>query len=409
MSEVWSQLLITVVHGTWPRGLFPKITRFKQWARGLMRRKRLGAPLFWFEEGSPFLDRLSTELADIPHKTRSLRWTGANSIFVRDKTGHILAEHLSAEHAEYPQATQLIIAHSHGGNIALRALHLLRQPDSSRLHEADEADEANPILVTLATPFIEVQHADFGEQPTLVRVAVALALWTPSWVLTKALFPMDEIGKPLLISGAVTLIFFGFVWWYCFSKRATRRRHNHVEALASATRLGKIVSAQAQRLLIIRAVDDEASLLLGFSTIVNFVITRVIKYIRWIIFGPVSAILLSVFILRYFKLSVEQEDMPQQRDWYEAAIQVVCSSLILFLFGLLSVARTAHGRELAKSPLECQVNTQSTPDAHGLSEIVTLVRRTHSKSLRHGIYDHEDCPKAISDWVRLQLYALPTR
>jgi len=112
---------------------------------------------------------------------------------------------------------------------------------------------------------------------------------------------------------------------------------------------------------------------------------------------------------KVLKLSFEQGDMLKLQEWYEDAIQVVCSALILFLFGLLTVARTAHGRELATSPLECQINTQSTPDAKGLSEIVTLVRRTHAKSLRHGIYDHEDCPKAISDWVRSQLYALPAR
>ncbi len=406
MSEVRPQLLITVVHGTRPRGLLPEIVRFKQWVRGLMRRKRLVPPPFWFEKGSPFLDRLSTELGDIPHKITSLVWSGANSIFVRDKTAHVLVEQLSAEHAEHPQAAQLIIAHSHGGNIALRALRLLHPPDGSRLREADGA---NPLVVTLATPFIEVQHADFGDEPGLVRAALILALWIPSWVLTKALFPVNEFGKPLLISGAVTLVFAGFIWWYGFSKRAARRRQNHVEALRTATRLGKIVSAHAQRSLIIRAVDDEASLLLAFSTIVNFFITRAIRYIRWIIFGPFSAVLLSVFVIRYFKLSVEQADMLEQQEWYEDAIQLVCSALVLFLFGLLSVARTAHGRELAISPLECQINTQSTPDAKGLSEIVTLVRRTHAKSLRHGIYDHEDCAKTISDWVRTQLCALPAR
>ncbi len=406
MSEVRPQLLITVVHGTRPRGLLPEIVRFKQWVRGLMRRKRLVPPPFWFEKGSPFLDRLSTELGDIPHKITSLVWSGANSIFVRDKTAHVLVEQLSAEHAEHPQAAQLIIAHSHGGNIALRALRLLHQPDGSRVLEADGA---NPLVVTLATPFIEVQHADFGDEPGLVRAALILALWIPSWVLTKALFPVNEFGKPLLISGAVTLVFAGFIWWYWFSKRATRRRQNHVEALRTATRLGKIVSAHAQRSLIIRAVDDEASLLLAFSTIVNFFIARAIRYIRWIIFGPFSAVLLSVFVIRYFKLSVEQADMLEQQEWYEDAIQLVCSALVLFLFGLLSVARTAHGRELAISPLECQINTQSTPDAKGLSEIVTLVRRTHAKSLRHGIYDHEDCAKTISDWVRTQLCALPAR
>jgi hypothetical protein len=400
MSELRPQLLITLVHGTWPRGLFPKIARFKQWLRRLMRRKRLGPPPFWFEEGSPFWARLSTELGDIPHKITPLLWSGANSIFVRDKTARVLAEHLSAEHAEHPQATQLVIAHSHGGNIALRALHLLHWPDGSRLCEADGA---NPLVVTLATPFIEVQHADFGDEASLVRAAVAVALWTPAWVLTKALFPMNEFGKPLLISGAVSLVIAGSIWWYWFSKRAARRRQKHVEALRIATRLGEIVPAQSQRLLIIRAVDDEASLGLVFGTIINYVITRAIRYIRWIIFGPFSALLLSVLLLHYFKVKFEQE------EWYEDTLNIGCSALILILFGLVSVARTAHGRELGVSPMEMQINTQSAPDAKDLSRIVTLVRRTYVKSLRHSIYDHEDCAKTISDWVRSQLCALPAR
>jgi len=404
MSEVGHQLLVTLVHGTWARGFFPKIAPFKQWVRRLMRRKRLGPPPFWFEEGSPFLARLSTELGDIPHKITPLLWSGANSIFVRDKTAHVLADHLSAEHAENPAATQLVIAHSHGGNIALRALHLLHQPDGSRLCEADGP---NPLVVTLATPFIEVRHADFGNAPSMVRAAVALALSIPIWVVTKALFPVNELGKPLLISGAVYLVFVGFISWYLFSKRADRRRHNNVEALRTATRLGEIVSAQAQRLLIIRAIDDEASLVLAFSTIVNSFITRAIRYIRWVIFGPISAILLSLIVIWYFKLSFEEKDMLKRQEWYEDAIQVVCCALILFLFALLSVARSAHGRELARSPMECQINTQSTPDAKGLSEISTLASQTHVKSLRHGIYDHEDCAKTISDWARSQLCALP--
>lgn len=407
MSEVRPQLFITLVHGTWPRGFFPRLFRFKQWVRGLMgRRQPWEPPPFWFEEGSPFLTRLSTELHDIPHKITRLLWTGENSIRIRDETAQVLAKRLSAKHAEHPQATQLIIAHSHGGNIALRALHLLHQPDGSRLCEADGPP---PLVVTLATPFIEAHHADFGDEPSWVRAAVFIALWTPPWVLAKSLFPMDEFGKPLLIAGAVTLVFGGFSWWYGLSKRATRRRQNHVEVLRTATRLGEILSAQAQRLLIIRAIDDEASLGLAFGTIVNSFITRAIRYIRWIIFGPISAILLSVFVIRYFKLSFEDVDMLKKQDWYEGAIQVACSALILFLFGLLSVARSAHGRELARSPMECQINTQSAPDAKGLSEIITLVRHTYVKELRHGIYDHEDCAKAISVWVRSRLCALPPR
>jgi hypothetical protein len=73
MSEVRHQLLITLVHGTWGRGFFPKIAKFKQSVRRLMRRKRLAPPPpFWFEEGSPFRARLGTELGDIPHKIMPL-------------------------------------------------------------------------------------------------------------------------------------------------------------------------------------------------------------------------------------------------------------------------------------------------------------------------------------------------
>jgi Integrase core domain len=56
--------------------------------------------------------------------------------------------------------------------------------------------------------------------------------------------------------------------------------------------LGEIVSAQAQRLLIIRAIDDEASLALALGTISNYVITRAIKYILWIALVPVRDTLL---------------------------------------------------------------------------------------------------------------------
>ena len=156
-SEVQRQLLITLVHGTWGRGFFPRLQRPN-------RRP------FWFEDGSPFLARLSTELHDIPHKITPLLWSGANSIFVRDKTAHALAEHLATEHAEHPQATQLVIAHSHGGNIALRSLHHLQK------RALCEADSPNPFIVTLATPFIEVQEANLGHWPTHLRNALFYAI-----------------------------------------------------------------------------------------------------------------------------------------------------------------------------------------------------------------------------------------
>lgn len=387
MSEVRHQLLITLVHGTWGRGFFP-------------RRQRQNRLPLWFEEGSPFLARLSDELGDIPHKITPLLWSGANSIFVRDKTAHLLAEHLSAEHAQRPQATQLVIAHSHGGNIALRALYLLRTRDAS---QPCGAEVPPPLVVTLATPFIEVHKADFGRRPQYVRWAVLSAVWLPLWTLLK--------DKTLFMWIFVILasLFLGFLWWYWTSHRAPARE-NKVEVLSDGTRLGELVLTKSQRLLIIRAIDDEASLLLSVGTISNYLTARAIRYVFYIATYLPIGILFVLFIPALIRTLLGWKVgwiwIASTTEWVRDVIISVCSALIFILIGLLMAARSVHGRELAVSPMECQINTQSTPDAIGLSRVTTLVQRTFVKSLRHGIYDHEHCAKVISDWVRSQFIEL---
>ena len=404
MSEVRPQLLITLVHGTWGRGFFP----------GRQSQKRRP---FWFEDGSPFLARLNTALGNIPHKITPLLWSGANSIFVRDKTAHILAEQLANQHAENPQATQVVIAHSHGGNIAVRALHHLRERDVSELHPADAP---NPLVVTLATPFIEVHRADFGSRPFYVRVALMFAVTIPVLILVDLFGVFGVAFLPLVLVG--------WCWWIV---RRAPARQNRLDALKNASRLGELVSAQ--RLLVIRAIDDEASLTLALGAILNYVTARFIVYIFLSHFVP---LLLAITILvttgvvldseaysalSWFKIHVSESEalldalrisLKALYTLLQVSFEVllpILYALTSMLFVILVVARSVHGRELAVSPMECQINTQSTPDAKGLSEIITLVRRNYVKSLRHGIYDHEDCDKAISDWVRSQLCALPAR
>jgi hypothetical protein len=146
---------------------------------------------------------------------------------------------------------------------------------------------------------------------------------------------------------------------------------------------------------VIRAIDDEASLVLALGTILNYATERLIENLFYL-FGVLTVVTLfgcykwwpGVFSMWAYPLSL-------------AGFIV----FTLLLFGALMVSRMVHGRELAISPMECQVNTQSAPDAADLSQIVTLVSRKYVKSLRHGIYEHENCASAISDWVRAQLGA----
>jgi hypothetical protein len=159
-----------------------------------------------------------------------------------------------------------------------------------------------------------------------------------------------------------------------------------------------------QQSLVIRAIDDEASLVLALGAILNYVIARFITYVLWIFF-----VLGVLNILRSFPvIPVYQyfdRPIPKYLFWSSAEIAVTVGffALIFALLGALMVSRSVHGRELAVSPMECQINTQSAPDAVGLSQIVTLVSRSYVKSLRHGIYEHEDCAKTISDWIHSQL------
>jgi hypothetical protein len=138
---------------------------------------------------------------------------------------------------------------------------------------------------------------------------------------------------------------------------------------------------------------------LALGAILNYVTARSITYV------------LLLYLLQALMLIPVALSVPAwvTMALYSGFVAFGILALGIILFVMLMVSRSVHGRELAVSPMECQINTQSTPDGRGLSAIITLVRRTYVKSLRHGIYDHEDCAKAISDWVRSQLCAPPVR
>jgi hypothetical protein len=281
-------------------------------------------------------------------------------------------------------------------DIALRALHHLKQRDASG------ADAANPLIVTLATPFIEVHQADFGERPHLVRLALVAAIVYVLYFLELEVFRLSLV--PSLIFHLVVTLPIGFMGWYWIARRATARQ-NLVEALRDTTRLGEVASTRP--LLVIRAVDDEASLILALGAIVNYIIARSITYILWIlIFFSIIFVVPEIIFIKLHWLSLESENFFERRDWYEHVGRLGVATMIITLLGMLMGARSVHGRELPLSPMECQINTQSTPDTKGLSHIITLVRHTYVKSLRHGIYGHEDCAKTISDWVRFRLHGL---
>jgi hypothetical protein len=117
------EVLVTLVHGT-------RLLRFARRAS-------------WTKASSP----LSQALKQAHFEPRPFRWSGRNSHYARLHAGHELSEQLLDQARQHPGAQQIVIGHSHGGNVALYAVRELQSLDN---HEWVR-------VITLATPFIHVR------------------------------------------------------------------------------------------------------------------------------------------------------------------------------------------------------------------------------------------------------------
>jgi hypothetical protein len=374
--------------------------------RGIIPRKR---PL-WFEEGSSFRTMLTACLGekDICCKINAFTWSGANSIWERDKAASRLAKLLEEAGRTNQGAPQLIIAHSHGGNVALRALSRLA-PNSLKRH----TEQRKPLLVTMATPFIEVFPVHSISQYTVLTRLLILMVFTMGFSVALSYgvqtgWVSSWLG--ILLNGAALV---GFFYLWIRSKIGSFRREQIVHELMDATRLK---SDNAGGLLVLRAIDDEASLTIAFGAILNRtipiiavllvaafaigvnVIGAVIAAGNWRqveeIFGQQSSFLETFFNLAFFisHIILEYTNFPLFVYW-----------LIPGLLILLFAGRFVYGREMVTAPFESQVNSQSTPDGTCISNVITLMPSRVSRGLRHKIYDHESILGVIANWTRAQL------
>lgn len=87
------------------------------------------------------------------------RWSGLNSHDERTTAAEALAKQLTTQMAEVPDGLHFVIAHSHGGTVAMYAARLLSSEHRGRLRG----------LVTLGTPFLRVWSRDVHQ--TLSRLS----------------------------------------------------------------------------------------------------------------------------------------------------------------------------------------------------------------------------------------------
>lgn len=135
--------VITLVHGTWAG------------TRG------------WVATGSFLRRELQERFPDVTF--RAFQWAGTNTHAARTAAGTRLAQFIRDGSAQHPHAQHFIVAHSHGGNVALYAM---QDPAARDLVSG---------IATLGTPFIHVRRRDRGPYieatASLMLVVAALVLF----------------------------------------------------------------------------------------------------------------------------------------------------------------------------------------------------------------------------------------
>jgi len=166
-------------------------------------------------------------------------WSGSNTHTARFDSALSLAAHIKGIAAHDPQSRQVVVCHSHGGNIALYAL---KDP---------AAFEAVDLVVCISTPFIQVQPRSVALWK-LENFQAAILIITLAVAITYAIRHMSVLPLALYYLLRLTLPFVETAIWQRMGTRA----------LEWYDRLALPVTP-AKDLLIIRTTGDEASASLG--------------------------------------------------------------------------------------------------------------------------------------------------
>ena len=426
-----SRCSILLVHGTWGRGIFPKMLDLRPgYFRGTKR---------WFEEGSQFCDGLDAALksASLDWPIRAFLWSGANSVHARDRAARDLSKQLREELKD-PDATAVIIAHSHGGNVALRALQYLDSM-TGRIR-----------VITLATPFLRV----------FARTSLQLSYWVKLFMfgaifitLFVSLLVLDEVVsekvglKPLHfvrkvannddLVFSIIAVLSGVAGFFIMEWLNEVFTNPHaalaIEELAHYDTRG---ATTMSRMLVIRGVDDEASLSLAAGSIGSR-----LSFLTLVAAIPTiyAVVIVFVWLGSFFGLNGESK-----LGLWMGVLMIGVFFGALILFFVPGAFKSFFGREFLVNGMSCDIAVDSVPDTLGQVEAITLrpieaassnprslerpfslrwmlevsllefrgiyfqvlqssmgqARSKPSWQLRHGIYNHPNCVDGIVRWLR---------
>lgn len=381
---------ITLVHGTWPRGIITHL--MPKTIRAIMALLFSREP-YWFEKDSAFCKTLHHYLLqnNVTPQLDSYQWSGDNSIYERSVAAWKLAQCIDTRCTDL---VNVIIAHSHGGSVAMLALKHLN-------------NYRNVLLITMSTPFLEVIEERFSENHTKALNAMFLTfgLGLSIFVFLPLCARLAEFfghSAPNPLPEFLSLLAFMSGWLFSiavliqifFGLRNSFGRRSHAMTLAKHTENGLSLHKPIP-MLVIRGTDDEASLFLTAGAIGNRLATFGFHIIIFVL-TLVSFLFVPLGVLNVWD---RLRDVLPNINWY-AVCWVGIPGSSLFLLLLSQLFKSGYGRELMLKSQLCQVKSHSAPDHSGNVTVITLApSRYEGMGLRHSIYEHEDMAKTISEWI----------
>lgn len=405
----YSKTLVYLVHGMWGRGLF---------------RVGPGKEPRWFEKNSAFFRQLTAKLGGESSSLEVVpfNWSGANSLVDRYEAAAELASRIEKDLPPLVRTRVIILGHSHGGNIALMASHMLRGSPGRGAVSVD--------VVTLATPFVRLVPAQATRRsengPTILGVTVAahlvvFHLWHLEPVRHAVSYlcmtlPKALLGPTLLLSFTLLALlvdlacvpFIGLprsgssIAGTRLQRYAVRRR-DRLLAHCPQTPVG-----EGSRLLVVRGFNDEANMALVAGSIGNWLsswvhciggvtVIQLMAPRKWPLFLLAAAALLLGPMLDWVEL------VP----WHLAA--PILGEPVVTAFCLMLAAgplKCVYGREMFFWSNLVEVSADSVPDVSGAVDVVTLLPIFQQDDpllrkwrTRHSIHESKVCVDALVDWI----------
>jgi hypothetical protein len=291
-------------------------------------------------------------------------------------------------HLQDQSAAPIVIAHSHGGNVALRALSHLG--DASRVR-----------VVTLATPFLRV----FARDPPEINTIVWILLWAVVAVLTglpavlvvawmfpaiKGLTAFYVAMGVLAVAALLALLILRWMHRVFVNPQSRSQRGGSLAHDIQDAAFYPPIGASGPRMLVIRGVDDEASLTLAAGAIGS----RLSSFVLLVLIPGVYMVGIVLLVF--------QDWSGLSEEWAGILFPIViygCAFAAFVCLFLPGMCKSVFGREFLTAAFVCETAADSAPDTSAKIDSVTLTPIAAGWGLRHCIYDHPNCVDEIVQWI----------